>query len=95
MLSKVGQRPVRLVCTNCGSPAPLVHTGPLLDPLISSLLLLGMGGFSVLLFFLTNPGQLETKQSRERASIPRLPSGALIHHPAPGAGPLPARPERA
>lgn len=93
MLSKVGQRPVRLVCTNCGSPASPTHDGPLLDPLISSLLLLGMGAFSVLLFFLTNPGQLETQQSRERASIPRLPGNALIQQPATGAAPVPARPE--
>lgn len=92
MLSKVGRRPVRLVCTDCGSPAHPTHDGPLLDPLISGLLLLGMGGFSALLFFLTNPAQLETRQSRERAWIPKLPGVALIQHPAIVADPLPAGP---
>jgi ribosomal protein S27AE len=81
MLSKVGTRPVRLVCTSCGSPVSLVHDGPQLQPLSSTLLLLGMGSFFVLLFFLTNPGRIETEQPKERALIKKLTTGEFIRDP--------------
>lgn len=90
MLSKVGHRPVRLVCTNCGSPAQRLPEGPSLDPWLSGLLLLSMGGFFALLFFLTNPRQLETEQSRQRALLQPLPSCDLSRctptAPAPDRG---------
>lgn len=81
MLTKVGTQPVRLVCTGCGSPVGLVPEGPSLNPLGSGLLLLAMGSFCMLLFFLTNPGQIETEQPKERALIKKLTTGEFIRDP--------------
>ena len=78
MLTKVGRRPVRLVCTSCGAPVNPVKAGPRHDPVISTLLLLGMGSFFVLIFFLTNPRQLAVEQPKERALIKKLTTGEFI-----------------
>ena len=78
MLSKVGSRSL-LVCSDCGTPHR-DHTpdAPPRHLLSSSILLVAMGTFSLLLFLITNWGELGAEQARERGMIKKLTTGEYV-----------------
>jgi len=77
MLSRSGRDRRALVCSDCGAPVPGrgAANGP--HPLISALVLLALGAFSLLLFLLTS-GRPEPQQARERSLVRRIASGELV-----------------
>lgn len=80
MLTKVGSKTKLLVCSDCGTPVPPAGSNSLVQDkqtLASSLLLLAMGGFFLLIFFLTYGPRLESETARDRSLIRKSTAGAL------------------
>lgn len=85
MVTKVRGRSGLLICSDCGTLLPIASSGGLLavaQPLSSSLLLLAMGGFFLLLSFLTYGPRLEPELPKDRAQIRRLTTGQFAKAPA-------------
>lgn len=84
MLSRAGSNRLGLVCSDCGTPQTLTadHSRP--HPLVTSLTLLSMAAFAMLLFFLTNWRPLPTHQAvKQRAMIKQLTTGAFVREAEP------------
>lgn len=84
MLSRTGSNRLGLVCSDCGTP----HVpGPERSgdhPLVTGTMLVAMGGFVVLLFFLTNWKPLPAHQAaKQRGMIKQLTTGELVRGEAP------------
>lgn len=78
MLTKVGSKTRLLVCSDCGTPVPPAASNSLVldkQTLGSSLLLLAMGGFFLLIFFLTYGPRLEPEAPKDRALIRKITTG--------------------
>lgn len=83
MLSRVGSQSTLLICTDCGTPVPMKRDRNSPHPLSSSLLLLGMGAFALLLFFLTNWRPLQPQHAGERSRIKLITTGQFLRDPEP------------
>ncbi len=83
MLSRVGSHRSLLICTDCGTPVPTKRDGARPHPLSSSLLLMGMGAFALLIFFLTNWRPLQPHQASERSRIKLITTGQFLRDPEP------------
>ncbi|MFM7086172.1 MAG: hypothetical protein ACKOXO_04165 [Cyanobium sp.] len=84
MVTKVPGRSGLLICSDCGTPLPLSPAGGLIavaHPLSSSLLLLAMGGFLLLLAFLSYGPSLEPELPKDRAQIRKLTTGQFAKAP--------------
>lgn len=79
MLSRAGTSRLGLVCSDCGTPRVLSHDHTKPHPLVTSVTLLSLASFALLLFFLTNwkplPGHQAAKQ---RAMIKQLTTGEFV-----------------
>lgn len=79
MLSRAGSSRLGLVCSDCGTP----HLGDVVSskphPLMTSVTLLTMAGFTLLLFFLTNWKPLPAHQAaKQRGMIKQLTTGEFV-----------------
>lgn len=82
MLSRAGASRLGLVCSDCGTPVDTRRDVSKPHPLTTSSLLLAMGAFSVLLFFLTNWRPLPVQQAtKQRAMIKQLTTGSFVRDP--------------
>lgn len=82
MLSRAGSSRLGLVCSDCGTPHQAAPDTGKPHPLVTGVTLVGMAGFALLLFFLTNwrpqPAQQAAKQ---RAMIKQLTTGEFVREP--------------
>lgn len=78
MLSKVGQRPVRLVCTDCGTPVMPAESGDCPHPALSTITMLGMLSMVMLIFFVTNPHQFQPEARKDRVMIKKVTTGQFL-----------------
>jgi len=79
MLSRAGSSRLGLVCSDCGTPQPLVvdHSRP--HPLATGLTLVSMASFAILLFFLTNAKPLPSHQAAsQRAMMKKITTGEFV-----------------
>ena len=84
MLSRAGSSRLGLICSDCGAPlAPKSeHSGN--HPLDTGLTLAAMGGFVLLLFFLTNWKPLPAHQAvKQRALIKQITTGEFVREETP------------
>ncbi len=82
MLSRAGSSRLGLVCSDCGTPAPLRVEPGRPHPLLTGLTLVSMAAFALLLFFLTNWRPLPAQQAAsQRAMIKQITTGAFEREP--------------
>ena len=88
MLSRSGDSFRGLVCSDCGTPVTSLRDAAKPHPVVSSLVMLGMASFSMLLFFLTNwrPTQAQAPGRghslvQDRSMIRQLTTGNVVAEP--------------
>ncbi len=81
MLSRAGSSRSSLVCSDCGTPVVQTREPGRHHPVSSSLLLLAMAAFAVLLFFLTNWKPVQRQSGRERTLIKQVTTGQFVRDP--------------
>lgn len=84
MLSRAGSSRLGLVCSDCGTPQAPKPEQSGGHPLVTGAMLVAMGGFVVLLFFLTNWKPLPAHQAvKQRALIKQITTGEFVREEAP------------
>ena len=79
MLSRAGSSRLGVVCSDCGTPPLDSSLAGRPHPLVTGVTLLGLSGFALLLFFLTNWKPLPSHQAaQQRGMIKQLTTGEFV-----------------